>query len=359
MSLSVRKLEKFLSKYEMVPNNFFVDKSGMCVYLEVFTIKNNNSFILYLPKKYRMVVNYTTNVFQINKHKIDESGDLLDKFTDKSFVKSTEAGYDEISIQKHLGVSKNIELQTTEKYNRPIIITEKENETMKGMYRQTKRLGMCVQGTKYGICTISSTHMYCANKDNTIDGFSVNSDDSKHKYRKFLVMIDLEVLYAKIKNIVYDITDIKASITNIIVKNLSKHVSIIEKTMIGYDIKRHENFVIKKIDEYKTRLTDVENTLKQLLNTETKILEKRSDAENEINMTVKKGIKRDMEINKQMKVYDTKLQDIINVKKELFRNIVSLKIKHDNVVLISDDIFFDITVMHESIANKMNLLDQM
>jgi hypothetical protein len=359
MTLSVHKLEKFLARYEMIPNNFFIDKNGFCVYVEIFTLKNNNSFMLNIPSKYRMVVEYKTNIFQLNKHDIDEDGDLVEQLTDKNATKKIENGYDEIVLNKHLGVDNNIQINTEDKYNRPIKISEKETATMKGMYRQVRRLGLCMQGTRYGICVQSSSHMYCDKNDINIEGYSVTSDEHKHKYMKFFVIVDIELLYTKIKNISTDVHDIKTSISNVLIKNFTNHVKTISDTFTGYDIKKRELIITGKVNEYKTRLVEVEKILTELVVTETKLLEKRSETEDQLKLKNRNMLNRDIEKTKHMRTYDVKLSEIIDTKKELFRNILSLKIKHDNVILLADDVLFDVAVMSEFILRKMNTIDQL
>jgi hypothetical protein len=357
-SISLHKLEKYLSKNEMIPNNFFIDKNGFCVYIEVFTMKNNNSFLLYVPAKYKVTIQYKTNVFTINRHKIDEDGDLLEQLTDKSSVKSTESGYTEITMTNHLGDT-NIRNNTEDRYNRPIRISEKETATMKGIYRQTRRLGMCMQGTKYGICVMSSSHMYCIHNNNGINGYSVNSEEQKHRYRKFFVVVDLELLYSKVKNIVSDVGDIKGSISDVLSRNFSTHVNTITTSFPGYDIRKRETAVNSKIKEYKTRLSEVEKTLISIVVKETSLLEKRMDVEDSLKLNTKTILNRDMERTKHLRIYDTQLIEIVNNKKELFRNIVSLKIKLDHVILISDDILFDVAVMCEDITLKISNIDHL
>jgi hypothetical protein len=352
-TLSLSKLEKYLAKNEMIPNNFFIDKNGVCVYIEIFTIKNNNSFLLYIPAKYQVKVEYKTNIFVLNKHAIDEGGDLLEQMTDKSSVKKGEYGYDEITMTNRLG-----ETNAEDKYNRPIRISQKEMTTMKGIYRQVRRLGLCMQGTKYGICVTNSSHMYCAT-DSDIYGYSITTEEHKHKYRKYFVVVDIEFLYAKVKNIVTDVLDIKRSISEVLTKNLSNHVNTISTAFVGYDVRRREMAVNSKITEYKTRLLDVEKILTGVLESETKVLEKRMEADERLRVNTRNILQRDIERTKQLRTYDIKLEEFINTKKELFRNIVSLKIKHDHTALISDDIMFDVAVMCEDIIKKMTSIDNL
>lgn len=340
----------------MIPNNFFVDKNGICTYIEIFTIKNNNSFLLHISAKYKLTIDYKTNIFNINQHRIDDEGDLLEQHTEKSSIKSNESGYDEITISNHADKN-NIRDKTEDLYNRPIKISNKETTTMKGMFRQVRRLGLCMRGTKYGMCVMSSSHMYCVGQGNVIEGYSVTSNENKHKYRKYFTVVDFELLYAKVKNIVVDIGDIKTSISDVLGKNFHAHISTVSKTFPGYDIKRRELAVTSKINEYEKRLLDVESKLENILKNESSLLEKRNEVSERLSS--RNVLSTDMESTKNLRIYDTKISEIVETKKELFRNIVSLKIKRDHTILKSDEILFDVAVMCQDIINKMNSIDNL
>ena len=79
-NISINKLEKFLGLNEMVPSIYYVNNRMRCIFLEVFTINNNDSFIIYIPSKYSMIVDEHEKIVMIEKHKINPSGDIIDNY---------------------------------------------------------------------------------------------------------------------------------------------------------------------------------------------------------------------------------------------------------------------------------------
>ena len=68
-----------------------------------------------------------------------------------------------------------------------------------------------------------------------------------------------------------------------------------------------------------------------------------------------KTVHRDLEITKHTKDYDNKLNDLNTNKKEVLRNIISLKTKYNTLTLTSDNLLFDTSVMVYKINQNIEL----
>ena len=64
MVLSVLKLEKLLSLKGFVITRYFVMHS-VIVYMEIISIVDATTFLLYIPSKYKFVTQNAKNVFKI------------------------------------------------------------------------------------------------------------------------------------------------------------------------------------------------------------------------------------------------------------------------------------------------------
>ena len=69
-----------------------------------------------------------------------------------------------------------------------------------------------------------------------------------------------------------------------------------------------------------------------------------------------KTIHRDLEITRQTKEYDNKIADINTHKKEVLRNIISLKTKYSTLTLTSDAVLFDTSVMVHKINQNVDYI---
>ena len=78
-----------------------------------------------------------------------------------------------------------------------------------------------------------------------------------------------------------------------------------------------------------------------------------------VNNIILKNIQKlstDLEITRQTKEYDNKIADINTHKKEVLRNIISLKTKHSTLTLTSDAVLFDTSVMVHKINQNVDYI---
>lgn len=349
-TISITKLEKFLMQHEMVPSMFYTNNKGKCVFLEVFTA-NNDSFLVYISSKYNLIVSPDENkIITIEKHKINNSGDILDNYCPESSINTIEDTYEEVSIVKHLGKDKQ---SLDQKYKKLITLTKKDNEIIKSMFRQTRRLNLCMQGLMYTLCMINDDYIFYNKDESSSTGlYSIEKNDVyKNKNRRLLTVVSLETLYKTVKNTSENVKEIRKNIHEVILKNLDKHSDFIYSFV--KDIKTYEKSIKNKLEEYKDRLTNIESTLSVMMEREDKLYEDKIEKEQKIRLSTRHGLNRDLEIAKGTRETEEKLLDIRNTKKELVRNIISLKSKYDNVLLSSDDTLFDISVLSDTISCRL------
>ena len=74
MPLSTSKLEKLLSSKGFVPIRYFV-MHNVIVYIEIISITDADTFLLYIPSKYKFIIKKDTNVFKLKYVDVDEHED--------------------------------------------------------------------------------------------------------------------------------------------------------------------------------------------------------------------------------------------------------------------------------------------
>lgn len=362
MPLSIEKLDMFLARNEMITSAFFVDDKMRCVLIEIYITSNDETFLLYIPSKYKITIDNGTNVFKVKYGDIDISGDVIDRYSTENIKNKVNQGYDEIDIMNNRKQhNNNVESLLEENYNRPVKLNHKQNNGSNELYRQIQRLAMCVTAMKYKLCVYTSDYMYLIDKRNNILFLHIDSHPQQmHKYRKLLVVVDIETLYDKIKTSADDIHQIKTNVHNILKRNIDRNVTPIPAMINSGNIliKKHQD-ITTKLNEYSSRYNVIQKSVEELKNQERKILEKKIEIRDQKQPNRMNFLSNDIERTKQMRDLDIKLQRITEAKKELFRNIVSLRVKYDNLLLQMDSIIFDIVVMSETINDKIKYISQL
>ena len=355
MSLSLEKLETFLSNNGIIISNFYSDKNKKCMYVHVISLSAREPFIIKIPSKYSLKVNEQTNAYILQEYKVDKTGDVVTEYINDEIIKD----YEPIEIHKQIGDSSNAESHLEERYNKPLKLPC-NNKSPMTIYRQIRRLGLCLSGTPYNICINISDIMYMTSKEHEIKYFKT-TDSSKFndKHRKLLVVVDLDYLFENIDTVTDEVENVKKSIFDITRKNFETNLkTFYGKWVDNSKVKNIYNFVTDKLKNYVYRLKAVNEKLIEISKEESKYLEKKSEITSVNGMkTFISKFAKDTELTRQMRPIDIKLNNINNDKKEIIRNILSLKLKSDHLLLITDDLTFDINVVSEIIQQKINNFD--
>ena len=98
MTLSIAKLEKLLSLKGFVPSRYFVMHS-VIVYMEIVSIIDAETFLLYIPSKYKFVAQPAKNVYKIKYVDINESeNNTADEYAGEPDEHTVENTYQEIDV---------------------------------------------------------------------------------------------------------------------------------------------------------------------------------------------------------------------------------------------------------------------
>lgn len=357
MAISIKKLESFLAKNGMVAKNFYVTNKMTCIYIEVLIVKNLESFMLYIPSKLDVKIEYASNVFLINLCPINENGDLFDQYTNPNDANKAEVNYEEIDLETTFGKN-DVEKHFENRYNRQITINTKFLN--KDLFRQIRRLFLCIP-SPYKVILLMGNHLYSVKKDNKIHLYLLGAKNSelftRDKYRRMFVAIDLFVFYEKIKNIYDDVIHIKSNIMSLLRKNFIKHLEeIVTNNSNKSKLEQKKSEIIDKEEDYLRRTNELDKMLNELLGNERNLFEKKSKLDDQLNLTTN-GINKDLDKLKIARQYELKLAELNETKKELTVNILSLKLKYDNLILFADSFSFELVVMSESINNRINNLE--
>lgn len=357
MPLSLSKLEEILETKNFIIKKLFVIKQE-CVFIEIINIITADSCLIYIPSKYTMYEDNRDNIFDIETLDVDSDGNIAEKYSEQPSVFDLERDYTEIELESTK--KGNMEEYLEEKYNYPIDFNEiikKDLPDIRENFRQLKRLKFTVQNINYKLAIIYKNYICTIKRDNTLDGFVIKNHD-KSTDKQLLVCIDLESLYTKIDSLAEDIKVIKENITNILDINQNKHIEnlkkMVEKT--AYLSSISQKIYHKKL-EYKNQLLQLNKLLEKLLENETILSEKMLQISNRYSDKENKTIHDDIEKSQELSVYNNKLRKVNELKQEIIKTAISIKEKYEKLTLKVDSVFFDSSIMINTIIKNVTLLE--
>jgi len=358
MPLSITKLKKLLSYKGLVPVKYF-HMGGVCVYVEILSMNNADSILLYIPSKYKFPVDKTSssNVYKLVYVDINDAETSPDNFAgelDEYIIENTYGG-NNINIKK----DENFAVQLESNYKRAIQLKNVSNENhkeLKDTYRQLKRLRFCVQDTPYKICIYFKNFLCSIQRDNSVEIYRIKKFKGDAQ-KKLFISTDLEHLYGNMDSILLNIADLKKGIYHILDKNHFSHTYTLKRLLEEKnDIVQLSNDSYTKKSEYETSLEESKILLKNLNNKEKKL--KHSLAQIKNKFSSGNNLNYDINYSHQLSQIENEIRNIEKVKSELIDIILELRLKSENAMLNVDKIMFDNTVMIDLVLKNFEKLGE-
>ena len=165
----------------------------------------------------------------------------------------------------------------------------------------------------------------------------------------------MESLYKQIEDVSMDVQTIRKSIFKILNKNHIKNSNNFNRML------QHNTIVISvsndiyiQKEKYRLYIDKLQKMLESVHKSYEQIVEK-IDSINKKYATAQ-GLYMDIEKSRNLEKYNSELQKINSVKKEIIDNINSIKEKQENLILSTDKILFDNSVMISKIINNTQML---
>ena len=360
MPLSILKLENLLSLKGFVTTRYFV-MHNIIVYMEIISIVSADTFLLYIPSKYKFVTQKAKNVFNIKYLDVDENDDnTADNYAGEPDEHTIENTYQEIDVNVSPTIrDNNIGSHLEENYKRTITlkdISREDIKEIKDIIRQLKRIRFCVQNVKYKIAIMYKHYLCSIKRDDTIECFSIKKYRGKD-CKKLFVTVDLELLYEKMDCLLLNMDDIRKGLYHILDKNHFTHSRTLQKlldqktTIIQFSDKAYS----KKV-EYEKYLKEASDMLEIINKSEKNKLEHIYEINEKYNDPGLKGLHNDIEKSHQISKLDNDLKEIQKIKEEIVKTIFDLKTKREDMMLTVDKIMFDNNVMIECVLRNFTEL---
>lgn len=362
MPLSLSKLEQLLSvKGLIVTQIFTIDK--ICVYLETLSVSNADTFLLYIPSKYKIKIenDKRSNVYKLDYlefEDIDKIDNIADNYAGEQDNDTLENTYKEIDLQLSPGgnMSKHLE----DNYKREIIlkeITTNDSKEIKDIIRQLKRFKFCIQNVKYKIAILYKSYLCTIRRDDSIECYTIKRFNSK-SLKKLYITVDLETFYEKMENLMFNIETVKKGLYNILDKNHFRNIDIFQKLVNekNHLIELSDTIYNKKL-EYEKYMEEATQMLEKINISEKAVLENIFQTNEKYKgLDVYKGIHNDIEKSQLLSKYNKDLTEIQNTKEDIVKTIFKLKLKKEDIILNVDKIMFDNNVMTECVLRNFEEL---
>lgn len=358
MSLSVAKLEKLLGNKGFLCKKFYA-MDGMCVYVEILDLNSSDVFMLYIPSKYDIPISERDNVYQVEYLEVDEDGNVARDYAGEPDKHDLEQVYDssQIELDTDNGNGKDIRNFLEEKYDQPVHLRDMSASDIKEIrevFRHLKRLRLAVKNIRYKVCIAFRHYLCCIRKDDTLEGFIVKKLQETPD-RKLFIKLDLEALYDNINTLSVDIRTVREGIYAMLNRNQNRHMINLQKLVINASkvstladaintkrLKLAEN--LSKLEEMMVKVSDSEKVAReQLINTRNTPFTGTSHH-------------NDFERTQMLARHENKLTEIQRTKQEIIKNILALKIKHENLLLRTDKILFDNIVMIDEVIRNITMM---
>lgn len=361
MPLSLYKLERVLTTRGMIPKKYFVIH-GLCVYIEVLSTANADSFLLYIPSKYEISIESGNDVYKIEGIELDEEGNIPGDYAGEPDNFELDRVYEEIDINTdpHGGDTEDFAKHLEENYNRPVSlkdITIEDKINLRDIFRQLRRFRFCVQSIKYKLGIIYKNFICCIHRNDSLRFFMIKHYPKKD-IRKFMVTLDLETLYSKINTVALDIQSVRAGVYKVLDKNQLKHARNL-KSMLETESKItvYSEAIYAQKARFAEYISQLEIMLTRLGESERRVIEKLVGVEEKYSDPSLRGLHTDIEKTHIVSKHETELERINTLKQEVIRNLITLKVKQEHLALAVDKIFFDNSVMLDAILKNMRDLE--
>lgn len=360
MPLSLSKIENLIASKGFVCKSFFT-LDDFCIYIEVFSVQNAITFMLYVSSRYELRVSGRDNIYKLNYMEIN--------FDESNIPLAYAHEPDKIDIQGFYN-DENLELKDTdvdlekklkENYNRTLTLndlTKDDFQNLKDIFRQLNRFMFCVQNIKYKLTIFSKNYLCSITKDNELDCFLIQNYSFKDTC-KLYVYIDLKTLYSSLDAIVFDIKSVRDGINKLLNQNQIKHTKILNNMLEQKtNILQYSEMVYNKKESYTEYINQFELLLEKLNSQEKTLVDKIDTTNKKYTDFSLKGLHQDIERTHVLTQLDKELNEILNTKQEVINNVLDLRAQQENITLKMDKILFDNSIMINEITKNFTKLSE-
>ena len=363
MPMSMSKLEEVLASKGFVIRRYYT-LDEYCIYLEVFSVRDASSFMLYISARYELKIpsGLKENVYPL-KYMEMENIDTTNYAEEPDKVEM-EKFYNHFSIDFDGGTNSTDDLETRlkENYNYEVTLKDLKRDdlsSLKEIFRQLKRLLFCVKNIRYKISIFYKNYLCSITKDDELDGFLILNFPKTDEHKLF-VYLDLKTMFEKMNTFPSDVKSVKEGLHRLLDQNQIKHTKVLNE-MINQrvTILQISDLISNKKTEAIEGCKEFEKLLFKLNESEIDTCNKLTEVHAKYTDFGLQGLHNDIERTHIVSQLENDLKKITAVKRDILDNIFNLKTKYENMSLKMDKILFDNSVMIHEISKNFEKLSEL
>ena len=360
---SLHKLEKFLFKKNFRILTYY-ELDGYLIYIKVLSTINYNQYLLYIPSKYEIKVENTNGFLSLKP--IDDieistnTNNIVENYTSVDEKdEQIEKVYNEINLTYIPETGGDLESTLKENYDKPIVLKNlskyKAHINIKNIINQLSRLKKCTKNIKYKLCIFYKNYIYIISRSDDINYFIIDIFEGSEK-RQLLVTLDLEILYLKkAEDIHFDLKNVQEQVFKNLEQNHVNNMVVLDN-MMSRDILGQKNDINKKLEKYDSNIKEFENMLERLKKTEDVVIEKINNIKEEYKDKI--GFHHDIEKTNKISRLEREIDEIDSLIVSVNKNMQEIKMYREDILLKTDQILFDNSIMIYSIINNFEKLSE-
>lgn len=359
MPLSIKKLEDLLASKGFIAKTYYT-LDDYCIYIEVFSVHNADSFMLYISSRYELIVKDRPNIYKMQYMEMNNEEDIAGNYAAEPDKVEVEDFYKELNVDLSHEKVDDLEKKLKEDYDRELTLkdlSKDDRDNLKDIFKQLSRFMFCVKNIKYKLSIFYKNYLCSITKDDELDCFIIKNYEHKN-VRKLYIYLDLKTLYTKIEeDISGDMKTIKDGVYRLLNQNQMKHSKVLNEMLEErVAILQYSDTIQRKKESYVDSIIKFEELLKSLIENEKEIYEKISQIRKKRTDYGAKGLHEDIERSHIVSQYEEDLSKINRIKKEILDVLLPTREKYDNVTLVMDKILFNNSVMIHEISKNFEKL---
>ncbi len=277
MPLSIKKLEDLLASKGFIAKTYYT-LDDYCIYIEVFSVQNADSFMLYISSRYELIVKDRDNIHKMQYMEMNNEEDIAGNYAAEPDKVEVEDFYKELNVDLSHEKVDDLEKKLKEDYDRELTLkdlSKEDRDNLKDIFKQLSRFMFCVKNIKYKLSIFYKNYLCSITKDDELDCFIIKNYEHKN-VRKLYIYLDLKTLYTKIEeDISNDMKTIKDGVYRLLNQNQLKHSKVLNEMLEErVAILQYSDTIQKKKESYVDSIIKFEELLKSLIENEKEIYEK-------------------------------------------------------------------------------------
>jgi hypothetical protein len=332
MRSNIQKLKKLLWDNGYIIMEYYV-LEGLCRYIKIIHTYSGQIFLLFIPSRFNLAVEYDSNVFTLAL--IEEKEEVENHHAPQTYVPI--GSHSPTEMRTDISVAEQLENNYV--YN--ITLSQLRPEEMNlilGLKLQTQRLRHCFKFMKHKICLQASNFLSVLLDDDTIHNFNINGYDKETK-RVWFVVTELETFYLKIDNFSETLQVVGKELAGLLDKNQQKHLDFLQKKYVDDFVRKSVDIFSKKI-KLNAQQQSIQAILSKIQRTEEQLVSQKEALQTE------KGQTRidDTSIAAKRNHLEKNLTKVHQTKLEVLKNLQTHDTILKNLYLRIDQLGFDLSV---------------